>query len=433
MSKYIYEMTDKEISILIEKNLPIREIEKKKYGEVLTPPILIDKMLDLFPKNCWGNPALKWLDPTCGKGFFMILIYQRLMEGLKHWESNRKKRSEHIIGSMIYMVELNPENCKICKKIFGEKASVICSDFLDSNLPFSLNSFDCIVGNPPFQDEIKANNLKNIGSKSKLYERIFLRAYDLLKINGYLSFITPSNIFSGNGVVAYKTLVNNNVTFVSLNSSINHFFLNIQQNFCYFILKKQETNVGFKTTIENNNGNTIHVKLIDRPVNPVSNWTNKTEKLIQKYISNTKNAAKYNRGKPIDSYKGNKYSIVYTHSKNLQTNNKELAVGLNIKKAIIFAISPNLEFKMDYSGKYGIGPNTFYIPFHNNTDGRKLEAFLKSKEYKEMALSTKTNRQFLKIGLIEHLNLSKIFGNNKTRKSRKVIKNKKTRKHNYTF
>ena len=46
MSKYIYEMTDEEISILIQKYLPIRQIEKKKYGEVLTPPILIHKILN---------------------------------------------------------------------------------------------------------------------------------------------------------------------------------------------------------------------------------------------------------------------------------------------------------------------------------------------------------------------------------------------------
>jgi hypothetical protein len=51
--------------------------------------------------------------------------------------------------------------------------------------------------------------------------------------------------------------------------------------------------------------------------------------------------------------------------KMLYTNNVSLAVGLGIKKVIIFLISPNLDFVMDYDGKYGIGPNTFYIPFHN--------------------------------------------------------------------
>ena len=65
---------------------------------------------------------------------------------------------------------------------------------------------------------------------------------------------------------------------------------------------------------------------------------------------------------------------------------------------------------MDYEGKYGIGPNTFYIPFSTISEGRCLERFLKSDEYKVLALATKTTRQYLKIGFIQHLNLGKIMG-----------------------
>ena len=68
--------------------------------------------------------------------------------------------------------------------------------------------------------------------------------------------------------------------------------------------------------------------------------------------------------------------------KKLRTNKLELAPGLNVKKAVIFAISPKLEFEMDYTGKYGVGPNTFYIPFNTVFQGRKLNAFLKSDHYR---------------------------------------------------
>jgi hypothetical protein len=113
-----------------------------------------------------------------------------------------------------------------------------------------------------------------------------------------------------------------------------------------------------------------------------------------------------------------------------------LAPGLGIKKAVIFAISPNMEYEMDYTGKYGVGPNTFYIPFKTYSQGKNLNAFLKSEHYKTLALACKTSRQFLKIGFIEHLNLSKILNkefitktlsNKKT--SKKTNKNNKTRKH----
>jgi hypothetical protein len=85
---------------------------------------------------------------------------------------------------------------------------------------------------------------------------------------------------------------------------------------------------------------------------------------------------------------------------------------------------------MDYIGKYGIGPNTFYIPFNTVAEGKRLEQFLKSDEYKMLALATKTTRQYLKIGFIEHLNLAKIMGSrsSKTNKNKKYGSNKTRKK-----
>jgi len=416
--KNIYEMNNDEIEEFIQKQLPVKLLEKKKYGEVFTSPFLIEKMLDLFPKNVWSNPHLKWLDPAAGVGFFMILIYQRLMVNLKSWESSDKKRSNHIIQNMLHMVEINKINCNILVSLFGDKSNISCVDFLSFDTNYSKISFECIVGNPPFQHDTA---IKNSGGKGKLYELIFLKAYSLLKFGGYISFLTPDNLFSGNGLNAYKILVKNWVSFVSFNSEIQRLFPGIQQYMCYFLLKKNENNKKRETIIENTNGEKFHIMLEDRAVNPVRNWTQKTEMLIRKYISNKKNVARYNRGKALSSYKGNKYSLIYTSSKKIGTNQSELAVGLGIKKAVIFAISPDLKFEMDYEGKFGIGPNTFYIPFNTVVEGKRLEQFLKSDEYKMLALATKTTRQYLKIGFIEHLNLEKIM----TFKSSKTTKNKK--------
>jgi hypothetical protein len=69
---------------------------------------------------------------------------------------------------------------------------------------------------------------------------------------------------------------------------------------------------------------------------------------------------------------------------------------------------------MDYTGNYGIGPNTFYIPFTTVAEGKRLEKFLNSNDYKTMALGTKNTRQYLKIAFIEHLKLTNIMKTNKT-------------------
>ena len=428
--KKIYEMTEEEINNFIEEHLPIKKLEKEKYGEVFTSPVLINKMLDLFPKSVWSNHKLTWLDPSVGAGFFMIYVYIRLMNGLKKWESNEKKRSKHIIENMLYMVELNKKNCDICKSIFGANLRLICGDFLDDIKFYGRDdiSFDCIVGNPPFQDDygLSDTGRRILGGKNKLYERIFLKSYSLLNNGGYLSFIVPDNLFSGNGSQSYQTIIQNSVPFVSFNPSNQTFFKKIQQPISYFILHKQ--NKHGLTTIEHNEQLTFKIKLQDRPVNPIRNWTPHTEQLINKFVSNERNNVSYNRGKSIQSYKGNKYSVIFTPSKTLQTNNTKLALGIGIKKAIIFSISTDLAFKMDYSGKFGVGPNTFYIPFNTNSQGKRLEKFLNSKDYKTLALATKTTRQYLKIAFIEHLKLTKIMGYNITKKHTLNYKNK-TRKH----
>ena len=354
------------------------------------------------------------------------------MDGLKKWEPNDKKRSKHIIEEMLYMVELNKKNCDICKSIFGANVRLICGDFLDDlNFPgFKDISFEYIVGNPPFQDDYglssKGNRIN--GGKSKLYERIFLKAYNLLKDGGYLSFVVPDNIFSGNGSDSYKVIIQNQIPFVSFNPSNQSFFPGIQQYICYFLLHKEANNYDL-TIIENNDNKSFKITLKDRPVNPIRNWTAHTETLINKYVSEQRNNVSYNRGKSLKSYKGNKYNVFYTPDKTLSTNNPKLAPGVGQKKSVIFAISADLAFKMDYSGKYGVGPNTFYIPFKTVSEGKKLERFLNSEDYKTLALATKTTRQYLKIAFIEHLNLTKIMAS--TVKTLKNIRNRKNKTRKY--
>jgi hypothetical protein len=431
MQPKIHQMTKEDFDVFIQSQLPIKQKEKKLYAEVFTDPELIEKMLDLFPKNIWSDPSLKWLDPSVGAGFFMIYVYLRLMKGLEKWEKNPSIRSTHILTNMLYMVELNPKNCKICKKLFGPNSNIFCKDFLkyDSKL-----SFDCIVGNPPFQDNYesqKTTKTRINGGKNKLYERILVKCIDLLTKTGYLSFVVPDNLFSGNSSISYNAVLQNTVSFVSFNPKNEKYFKKIQQPVCYFLLQKKPSTKDFLTTIEYDDEYRFQLSLKDRPVNPIRNWTLKTEKLINQFVSSKRNNVVYNRGKSIQSYKGTKFPIIYNATKTLRTNNVKLSSGYGIKKAIIFSISPNLEFKMDFKGNVGAGPNTFYVPFETKEEGKLLEKFLKSEEYKTLALATKTTRQYLKIAFLQYLDFDKIF--KKKRLTKKLVKKRKNvtqKRHN---
>jgi hypothetical protein len=89
----------KELLELINECLKPKELEKKKYGEVFTPINLVNEMLDKLDEfykkehnnSIFENKDLKWYDPSNGMGNFPIIVYLRLMEGLKNVIKNEKK------------------------------------------------------------------------------------------------------------------------------------------------------------------------------------------------------------------------------------------------------------------------------------------------------------------------------------------------------
>jgi type I restriction-modification system DNA methylase subunit len=107
----------KELLELINDCLKPKESEKKKFGEVFTPISLINEMLDKLPIKLFQNKNLKWFDPANGMGNFPIVVYLRLMEGLKDVISDADRRKKHILEKMLYMSELNKKNCFVCKQI----------------------------------------------------------------------------------------------------------------------------------------------------------------------------------------------------------------------------------------------------------------------------------------------------------------------------
>jgi type I restriction-modification system DNA methylase subunit len=131
-------------------NHQVSQSNTKKFGEVHTPFSLIDEMLDTLPKEVWFDPSKTWLDPAAGIGNYMIVVVERLMEGLKSSYPDPIDRYRHIIGNMIYQVELQPESCKIIEQTFNPdgtfKLNLHCGSFLES-LPWDeeVNKFFTFV------------------------------------------------------------------------------------------------------------------------------------------------------------------------------------------------------------------------------------------------------------------------------------------------
>lgn len=100
----------KDIILMLREYVKVGEVEKKKFGEVMTPLELVKEMLATLPEEVWSNPNLKWLDPANGTGPYPIMVIYKLMKGLESWEPDAEKRYKHIVENMIYVCELQPKN-----------------------------------------------------------------------------------------------------------------------------------------------------------------------------------------------------------------------------------------------------------------------------------------------------------------------------------
>jgi len=169
---------------------------KEVFGEVFTPPIIIDELLDQFPPSIWRDSTKQWLDPCAGRGQFFIRALPRLMEGLASEFPDAKTRRHHILSQMFTMVEINPVNAKAIRRTFGPDVRVECADFLATPAPHPnphpQNTYDVILANPPYQAP-KAAAYHGSYAKRTLWDKFLVRALDISNQHAYVGFITPGN------------------------------------------------------------------------------------------------------------------------------------------------------------------------------------------------------------------------------------------------
>lgn len=190
----------KDVVSMLRTYVKVGEVEKKTFGEVMTPLELVKEMLATLPTDVWSNPDLKWLDSCNGAGAFLSMVVWRLMEGLKEWEPDHDKRYKHIVENMVYAGELQPKNMFLWMCLADPldefKLNVYTGSFLESGFDkhmkdvWGLEKFDIVVGNPPYQEMDGGN-----GASAKPLYNVFIEK--CIKISNVILYITPSRWFAG--------------------------------------------------------------------------------------------------------------------------------------------------------------------------------------------------------------------------------------------
>ena len=175
----------------INGELKPKEKEKKENGEVFTPLSLVNEMLDKLDPNIFKNKDYKWLDPAVGIGNFPIVVYQRLMIGLKPYILDEEERRKHILEKMLYMVEISEKSIYILNKIFcGDTytLNIHRGSFLSDNYYTHTHGlFDIILANPPYNPP----KTETGSSGNSIWQQFVIKSFYMVKEKGNLLFIHP--------------------------------------------------------------------------------------------------------------------------------------------------------------------------------------------------------------------------------------------------
>jgi site-specific DNA-methyltransferase (adenine-specific) len=233
----------KDIILMLREYVKVSDVEKKKFGEVMTPLELIKEMLATLPEEVWSNPNLKWLDPANGTGPYPIMVIYKLMKGLEEWEPDSEKRYKHIVENMIYVCELQPKNmflymCAI-DPFDSYKLNIYTGSFLEKGFDFhmkevwGIDKFDLVIGNPPYNTDANGDF-----QTSDLYDKFVINS---MSISDYILMITPARWMNKNDKSEFrKTIVKFGIEKLIFDKNINFFEnTNISGGITYFLLKNE--------------------------------------------------------------------------------------------------------------------------------------------------------------------------------------------------
>ena len=185
---------------LIEKHFIPSDEERKKNAEVTTPVSLVNNMIDKIPDEFWKKPR-KVFEPCCGKGNFVLGIFDKFEKGLEELYPDRIERCRIIMTECIYYADLTSLNVFITTEIMKCHVQSSCGleeldyefnthtgDSLKLNIQeeWEIIGFDAIIGNPPY------NSSGNTSTGNTIWQCFTTQSLNnWLKLNGYLLFVHP--------------------------------------------------------------------------------------------------------------------------------------------------------------------------------------------------------------------------------------------------
>ena len=191
-----------QLRILIAKHFVPTEEEKKKNAEVSTPVKLVDDMINSVASEFWTRNICRVFEPCCGKGNFVLAIFDKLEEALRERFPDNEERCRHIINNCLYYADINSLNVFITTELLkchvqsycGLDESFTFNSYVGDSLSFDAKrhwknvlGFHAVIGNPPY------NSNGDVSTGNTIWQDFTRKALShWVMPDGYLLFVHPS-------------------------------------------------------------------------------------------------------------------------------------------------------------------------------------------------------------------------------------------------
>ncbi len=236
----------KEVILMLREYVKVGEVEKKKFGEVMTDLNLVKHILSRIPEEDFTNPKKTFIDFANGTGVFPLVVIYKLMNGLSKVFPDPNERYKHIIENQIFVSEIQPKNMFLYMCLVDPYDEYKLNIFTGSSLdepkiisPFrkhmkevwSKDSFDYGIGNPPFNQMIDMKFVRLsyelcdvtcivhpstwlLDEKGK--QKAFIETKELVK-----DHLESIELFNGNGIFGISLFVPCVITYINKKRTSN--------------------------------------------------------------------------------------------------------------------------------------------------------------------------------------------------------------------
>jgi Eco57I restriction-modification methylase len=409
----IYAATDaRKVRSLIEKHFVPSASEKTKNAEIPTPVALVDEMLAAVPAEFWKAPK-RVFEPCCGKGNFVLGIFDKFFEGLIEEISEPSERCRVIVEDCLYFADLTAMNVFITTEILkcharakggSEDAEYAFNAHTGDTLAmepltvFGTEKFDAVVGNPPYN----ANG--RTGTGNTIWQLFTKKALETWIINnGYLLFVHPPgwrkpNTKKGKFVDLFRLMtVENQMVYLEIHGiKDGQKVFGCGTRYDWYLAKRISASVS--STIVDECGERVDIDLRRMGWLPNSNID-----VIRKLLAKDADILSPVMQRDRSSYGSDKKQIT-SHTENaefkypcvhstLKTGTRFMYSNVNNRghfgiSKIIFGESGINVPVIDMEGAYGMTEGAFAIQIQDVEEGENISKALQSQKFNEILKST---------------------------------------------